>query len=170
MSAQTLKLMAFDVDGVFTDGTLYYGPDGDHLKAFSILDGLGLKLLRHLGIEIAIVTGRRSPMVTHRFTELGADHIIQAREDKGQAIAELAETLALDKKELGYMGDDYPDVSAAKHVGFFASVPNAPISVQDLASFVSSARGGEGAVREVCEHILVARGLDPLQVYQEMTQ
>ncbi len=169
MSAQTLKLMAFDVDGVFTDGTLYYGADGDTLKAFSILDGLGLKLLRHLGIEVAIITGRRSPMVAHRFTELGVDHIIQAREDKGTALLELANTLHLEKKDLGYMGDDYPDVSAADKAGFFASVPNAPVAVQDRAAFVTQVKGGHGAVREVCEHIIVARGLDPLTVFEEMS-
>ena len=86
MSAQTVRLMAFDVDGIFTDGTLYYGNDGDSLKAFNILDGLGLKLLQKAGIQTAIITGRQSPMVDRRFSELGVDFVIQGREDKGQAL------------------------------------------------------------------------------------
>ena len=166
MSAQTVRLMGFDVDGVFTDGTLYYGPEGDQFKAFNILDGLGLKLLQKAGIRTAIITGRASPMVSHRFEELGVDFILQGREDKGQALSELAETLDYQRLELGYMGDDYPDLTTLSHAAFFASVPNAPIVVQDQAHFVSIHRGGEGAVREVCEHILHAQNIDPWALYE----
>lgn len=166
MSAQTIRLMGFDVDGIFTDGTLYYGPDGDQLKVFNILDGLGLKLLQKAGIRTAIITGRRSPMVELRFNELGVDFIIQGREDKGVALTELATELSLEKRDLGYMGDDFPDLSAARASSFFASVPNAPETVQDQAAYVTQAIGGQGAVREVCEFILRAQGLDPLAIFQ----
>lgn len=167
MSAQTVRLMGFDVDGVFTDGSLYYGTDGDHLKVFNILDGLGIKLLAAAGITTAIITGRQSPMVTHRFTELGVDHILQGREDKGQALLELSEKCGLSRQQLGYMGDDYPDLTTARVAGFFASVPNAPKTVQDAAHFVSTVNGGQGAVRELCEFMLRAQAIDPWALYQE---
>ena len=166
MSAQTIRLMAFDVDGIFTDGTLYYGIDGDTLKAFNILDGLGLKLLQKAGIQTAIITGRQSPMVEKRFSELGVDFVIQGREDKGQALENLANELALKKKDIGYMGDDFPDLSALRISGFFATVPNAPSQVQEAASFVTNKSGGQGAVRELCEFLLEAQGFDPLALYR----
>ena len=94
--------MAFDIDGIFTDGTLYYGLYGDSLKAFNILDGLGLKLLKKAGIQTAIITGRQSSMVDQRFSELDVDFVIQGREDKGQVLQNLASQLALEKNNLGY--------------------------------------------------------------------
>jgi 3-deoxy-D-manno-octulosonate 8-phosphate phosphatase (KDO 8-P phosphatase) len=166
MSAQTVRLMAFDVDGVFTDGTLYYGIDGDALKAFNILDGLGLKLLQKAGIQTAIITGRQSPMVERRFSELGVDFVIQGREDKGQALQNLMNELALEKKDVGYMGDDFPDLTALDIAGFFASVPNAPAQVQEAASFVTLKSGGQGAVRELCEFLLEAQGFDALALFR----
>lgn len=166
MSAQTVRLMAFDVDGVFTDGTLYYGIDGDTLKAFNILDGIGLKLLQKAGIQTAIITGRQSPMVEKRFSELGVDFVIQGREDKGQALENLANKLALEKKDIGYIGDDFPDLSTLHITDFFATVPNAPLQVQEIASFVTVKSGGKGAVRELCEFLLEAQGFDPLALYR----
>jgi len=166
MSAQTVRLMAFDVDGVFTDGTLYYGIDGDTLKAFNILDGIGLKLLQKAGIQTAIITGRQSPMVEKRFSELGVDFVIQGREDKGQAMENLANKLALEKKDIGYIGDDFPDLSTLHITDFFATVPNAPLQVQEIASFVTVKSGGQGAVRELCEFLLEAQGFDPLALYR----
>jgi 3-deoxy-D-manno-octulosonate 8-phosphate phosphatase (KDO 8-P phosphatase) len=166
MSAQTVRLMAFDVDGVFTDGTLYYGIDGDTLKAFNILDGIGLKLLQKAGIQTAIITGRQSPMVEKRFSELGVDFVIQGREDKGQALKNLANKLALEKKDIGYIGDDFPDLSTLHITDFFATVPNAPSQVQEAASFVTVKSGGQGAVRELCEFLLEAQGFDPLALYR----
>ena len=158
--------MAFDVDGVFTDGTLYYGIDGDTLKAFNILDGIGLKLLQKAGIQTAIITGRQSPMVEKRFSELGVDFVIQGREDKGQALENLANKLALEKKDIGYIGDDFPDLSTLHITDFFATVPNAPSQVQEAASFVTVKSGGQGAVRELCEFLLEAQGFDPLALYR----
>ena len=166
MSAQTVRLMAFDVDGIFTDGALYYNADGDSLKVFNILDGLGLKLLQKAGIQTAIITGRDSPMVEQRFTELNVDFLIQNREDKGQALAELAEKLDFEQKDLGFMGDDFPDLTTLDVAGFFASVPNAPCLVQEEAAFVTNSLGGHGAVRELCEFLLKAQGFDLLKLYQ----
>jgi 3-deoxy-D-manno-octulosonate 8-phosphate phosphatase (KDO 8-P phosphatase) len=166
MSVQTVRLMAFDVDGIFTDGTLYYGVDGDALKAFNILDGLGLKLLRKAGIQTAIITGRQSPMVERRFSELDVDFVIQGREDKGQVLQHLANELALEKKDIGYMGDDFPDLTTLDVAGFFASVPNAPPQIQEAASFVTIKTGGHGAVRELCDFILEAQGFDALALYR----
>ena len=108
MSAKTVQLMAFDVDGVFTDGTLYYGIEGDALKAFNILDGLGLKLLQKAGIKTAIITGRQSPMVERRFSELGFDFIVQGREDKGHALQHLADQLSLKESRGGVYGRRLP--------------------------------------------------------------
>ena len=167
MSAQTVRLMAFDVDGVFTDGSLYYNLNGEALKAFNVLDGLGLKLLQKAGIQTAIITGRQSSMVERRFFELDVDHVIQGRQDKGQALKELGEELLLTKKNLGYMGDDFPDLTTLPVAGFFASVPNAPKKVRNHASFVSLVSGGHGAVRELCEFVLEAQGFDPLELYNE---
>ena len=166
MSAKTVQLMAFDVDGVFTDGTLYYGTEGDALKAFNILDGLGLKLLQKAGIKTAIITGRQSPMVERRFSELGVDFIIQGREDKGYALQHLADQLSLQHQEVGYMGDDFPDLTTLDRADFFATVPNAPAQVQQAASFVTVKSGGHGAVRELCEFLLQSQGVDPLTLYQ----
>ncbi|HBX27573.1 MAG TPA: HAD family hydrolase [Gammaproteobacteria bacterium] len=166
MSAQTVRLMAFDVDGVFTDGALYYSADGDALKVFNILDGLGLKLLQKAGIQTAIISGRASPMVERRFTELNVDFVIQNREDKGQALAELARKLNFEQKDLGYMGDDFPDLTTLAVAGFFASVPNAPNLVQEEAAFVTNSFGGHGAVRELCEFLLKAQGFDLLKLFQ----
>ena len=158
--------MAFDVDGIFTDGSLYYSADGDSLKVFNILDGLGLKLLQKAGIQTAIITGRASPMVEQRFTELKVDFVIQNREDKGQALGELAAKLNFQQKDLGYMGDDFPDLATLDVAGFFASVPNAPYLVQEEAAFVTKSLGGHGAVRELCEFLLEAQGFDALKLYQ----
>ena len=166
MSAQTVRLMAFDVDGIFTDGALYYNADGDALKAFNILDGLGLKLLQKAGIHTAIITGRASQMVKQRFTELNVDFVIQNREDKGQALAELAGKLDFEQKDLGFMGDDFPDLTTLDVAGFFASVPNAPCLVQEKAAFVTNSLGGHGAVRELCEFLLKEQGFDLLKLYQ----
>ncbi len=166
MNARAVRLMAFDVDGIFTDGSLYYGADGELLKVFNVQDGLGLKLLRQAEIQTAIITGRKSPMVEKRFSELGLDFVIQGRNDKGQALKELGELLALKKNELGYMGDDFPDLTTLNVAGFFATVPNAPEQVRNAASFISSVNGGNGAVRELCEFLLKTQGFDPLALFK----
>ncbi|KXJ43473.1 MAG: HAD family hydrolase [Alcanivorax sp. Nap_24] len=150
--------MAFDVDGVLTDGRLYYGPDGEALKVFNTLDGHGLKKLAASGVTLALITGRDTPMVARRAAELGIQHVIQGREDKGVALADLAASLGVTARETGYAGDDEPDVPALQ----WAQIAFAPASGHDCAraaaDHVTRARGGEGAVREICDALLEHRG------------
>ncbi len=155
--ARTLKLMAFDVDGVMTDGQLYFGAEGEALKVFNTLDGHGIKQLAAAGITIAIITGRTSAMVARRAADLGIEHVIQGREDKGTALSALAQQLGVEASECGYAGDDEPDVSALQWAGLAFSVPNGHAVAHAAADMVTQRRGGEGAVREICDFILGAR-------------
>lgn len=155
--AKQLRLMAFDVDGVMTTGSLYYGPDGELFKTFNSLDGHGLKALAGSGVTLAIITGRNSPMVAKRAADLGIEHVIQGREDKGKALASLAASLNVTLNQCAYMGDDQPDVSALTEVALAFSVVNGHQSARAVADYVTQSRGGEGAVREVCDLLLVAR-------------
>lgn len=155
--ARKLALMAFDVDGVMTDGRLYYGPDGEQLKTFNTLDGHGLKKLAASGVTLAIITGRNSPMVARRARELGITHVIQGREDKGRALADLAEKLGLGAHQTGYAGDDEPDVSALTWARLGFAPANAHACAKAAADHVTRARGGEGAVREICDTLLALR-------------
>jgi len=155
--ARQLKLMAFDVDGVMTDGRLYFGPDGEVMKVFNTLDGHGLKQLAAAGVCLAIITGRNSAMVAKRAADLGITHVIQGREDKGTALAELAAQLGIEAHQCGYAGDDEPDVSALAWAGLAFSVPNGHSVAQSAADVVTQRRGGDGAVREICDFILGAR-------------
>lgn len=116
IDAQNLRLMAFDVDGVMTDGRLLFGPQGEELKVFNTLDGHGLKKLAASGVTLAIITGRNSPMVAKRAADLGIEHVIQGREDKGVALEALADSLSIAAHETGYAGDDEPDVRDRKSV------------------------------------------------------
>jgi 3-deoxy-D-manno-octulosonate 8-phosphate phosphatase (KDO 8-P phosphatase) len=152
--ARCLKLMIFDVDGVMTDGTLYYSERGEELKAFNIQDGHGIKMLQQNGVEIAIVTGRNS-----RAVELGIGHLYQGADDKRAAHAALIGRLGLSAEQSGCMGDDLLDLPLITRCGFAASVPAAPEAVRSRAHYVTRAAGGHGAVREVCEFILRAQGL-----------
>ncbi len=153
-----LKLLLTDVDGVLTDGRLYYGPDGEALKVFNTLDGHGLKKLAASGVTLALITGRDTPMVARRAAELGIQHVIQGREDKGVALADLAASLGVTARETGYAGDDEPDVPALQ----WAQIAFAPASghqcARDAADHITRARGGEGAVREICDALLEHRG------------
>jgi 3-deoxy-D-manno-octulosonate 8-phosphate phosphatase (KDO 8-P phosphatase) len=158
-AARRLKLMAFDVDGVLTDGRLYYGADGEELKVFHTLDGHGLKMLAAAGVTLALITGRRSAMVLKRASELGIGHVFQGREDKAEALAALAAELGLDASACGYAGDDLPDVGALEWAALAFSVPNAHDSARDAADLITRRGGGEGAVREICDFILAARGV-----------
>jgi 3-deoxy-D-manno-octulosonate 8-phosphate phosphatase (KDO 8-P phosphatase) len=160
--ARRLKLMAFDVDGILTDGRLYYGADGEALKAFHTLDGHGLKMLASAGITVALITGRRSEMVLRRAGELNIQHVIQGREDKGTALGALAAELGLQADACGYAGDDLPDVDALQWAALAFSVPNAHRCAREAADLITESRGGEGAVREMCDFILDARGARPL--------
>lgn len=157
-AARRLRLLALDVDGVLTDGRIVYGNDGEELKAFSIKDGLGIKLAQRAGLQVAIITGRSSGIVARRAAELGIDLVVQGREDKLVALQELCASLGITPGECAYMGDDLPDLAAIRAAGLGLTVSDAAAPVLEAADWVSARAGGEGAVREACELILAARG------------
>jgi 3-deoxy-D-manno-octulosonate 8-phosphate phosphatase (KDO 8-P phosphatase) len=156
--AKKIKLLAMDVDGVLTDGSLYFGNSGEEIKAFSILDGLGIKLLRDAGIKPAIITGRSSALLLRRAAELKIELIYQGREDKLIALEELRADLNLEMDEIAYVGDDLPDLSAIRQAGLGVTVANGHHFVARHADWQTNAAGGQGAIREVCELILKAQG------------
>lgn len=156
--AARVRMLALDVDGVLTDGRLYYSDNGGEMKAFNIKDGLGIKLLQQAGVRVAIVTGRTSTMVARRAQELGIDNIIQGREDKREALLELCQQQDLSMEDCAYMGDDLPDLGAIVSAGLGMTVADGSATVRAAADWVSSLPGGAGAVREACEFILTARG------------
>ncbi len=156
--ARGLRLMGFDVDGVLTDGTLWFSAQGDEMKGFNTLDGHGLKMLAESGITLAIITGRRSRAVELRAANLGIELLLQGVEDKRRAMQNLLEARGLSFAEAGYMGDDIVDLPVLRACGFSASVPNGHALVQRHVDHVTQSEGGRGAVREVCELILAAQG------------
>lgn len=156
--AKAVRLMAFDIDGVMTDGRLYFSPAGDEMKAFFSRDGLGLKMLAKSGVRLAIITGRNSPIVTRRAENLGITLVYQGIEDKRAAMADLLARERLDFAEAGYMGDDVVDLGVMTACGFTATVPDGHPLVLQRSDYVATAPAGGGAVREVCELILRAQG------------
>jgi 3-deoxy-D-manno-octulosonate 8-phosphate phosphatase (KDO 8-P phosphatase) len=156
--AAVVRLLALDVDGVLTDGLIYYGNSGEELKTFNIKDGLGIKLLQKAGVRVAIITGRQSQIVTRRARELGIEDVIQGRDDKRQALLELCQHHGIGIEECAYMGDDLPDLGAITVAGLGMTVADASDAVRDAAQWRSRFNGGCGAVREACEFILSARG------------
>jgi 3-deoxy-D-manno-octulosonate 8-phosphate phosphatase (KDO 8-P phosphatase) len=156
--AAAVRLMVFDVDGVLTDGSLYYGENGELFKRFHSLDGHGLRLLGESGVAVALITGRSGPVVDRRAAELGIADVMQGVREKGPALAELAQRRGVPLEQTGYMGDDIIDLPAMQRAGFAASVPNAPAYVSQGAHWVSTQPGGSGAVRECCDLLLAAQG------------
>jgi len=152
-----IRLLTCDVDGVLTDGRIYVDDDGREQKAFSALDGVGLKLLMQAGVAVAWITGSRAPVVLHRARTLGIDRVIQGAEDKLAPWEALVTELALPPAACAHIGDDLPDVPVFARCGFAVSVPHAPASVRAHAHFVTTREGGRGAVRELCEMILAAQ-------------
>jgi len=157
-SAARLRLMAFDVDGVLTNGDLYYSPRGEEMKVFSSLDGHGLKMLQEAGLEVAIITGRTSEMVSLRAANLGIKHVFQGVSDKRAVMRELRMKLDLDSDYCGYMGDDVVDLPILRACGFSATVADGHDFVKQHVDYVARKGGGAGAVREVCDFILQAQG------------
>ena len=156
--ARAVRMMVFDVDGVLTDGSLWYAEHGEAVKPFNALDGHGLRLLREQGIRVAWVSGRKSAITARRAAELGISPALQGIHDKISTLEDLARDAGLTLQDLGYMGDDIIDLPVLQRVGFAASVPNAPLYVSQAAHWVSTLRGGSGAVRECCDLILAAQG------------
>jgi 3-deoxy-D-manno-octulosonate 8-phosphate phosphatase (KDO 8-P phosphatase) len=156
--ARRVQLMVFDVDGVLTDGRLWYGPQGEALKAFHTLDGHGLKMLQQSGIAAALLSGRDSPAVALRAAELGIAHVLQGASDKAAAFAALLTRLGLAPAQAGGMGDDVPDLPVLERCGFASAPREAHERVRRAAHYVAAAPAGAGAAREVCEFLLRAQG------------
>lgn len=155
---QAIRLIAFDVDGILTDGGLYLTDSGEEFKRFNSLDGQGLKMLKASGVEIAIITGRTSRCVELRAQNLGITRLYQGVEDKWAAMQTLLGELNLAADAAAYMGDDIVDLPVMRRVGFSITVPNAPQLVRDHAHYLARREGGHGAVREACELIMSAQG------------
>ena len=153
-----LRLVAFDVDGVLTDGGLYLSDSGEEFKRFNSLDGHGLKMLKASGLELAIITGRKSKCVELRAKNLGIARLYQGVEDKLATMQSLLAELKLSPEQASFMGDDVIDLPVMRRVGLALSVPDAPQIVRDHAHYVSQRDAGHGAVREVCELILGTQG------------
>lgn len=157
-AAKAIKLLILDVDGVCTDGKLYFNDSGETLKVFHVHDGLGIKLLQKTGVEVAIITAKLMNAVNYRMQSLGIKHIFQGQEDKTIAYVSLLTTLQLTDDQVAYLGDDLPDLPLIRRVGLGMCVPNANIHVKKEAKWVTQTPGGAGAVREVCELIMQAQG------------
>ncbi len=156
---KNIRLVATDVDGVLTDGGLYYSDSGEQSKKFNVWDGLGLVLLKRAGLVTAIVTMDRTPLVNVRAAKLGISEIHQGVRDKLAVLQELASKYGLRLEEIAYVGDDVPDVPALRAAGFSAAPANAREPVRKAVRYVCKAKGGEGAVREVADLILAAQGV-----------
>ena len=156
--ARRVRLAIFDVDGVMTDGTLYFGPRGEALKVFNILDGHGLKLLQKAGIGTAIISGRKSAAVATRSRELGIEHVMQGTgDDKIPAFERLVEKVGVREDACSFMGDDIQDLAIMARCGFAVAVVNAVDEVKAKAHYVTRAHGGRGAIREFCDLVLRAQ-------------
>lgn len=156
--AKQIKLLLLDVDGVLTDGKLYFSNSGNETKAFNILDGHGIKMLQSFGVQVGIITGRTSELVAQRASDLNIELVVQGSENKGKAADEMRQQLDLNWDQLAFMGDDYPDLSAMGRVGLSLTVANAHRAVAARAHWQSKKNGGDGAVREACDMILQAQG------------
>jgi 3-deoxy-D-manno-octulosonate 8-phosphate phosphatase (KDO 8-P phosphatase) len=156
--ARRVRLLSCDVDGVLTDGSIYVAEDGRESKAYSSLDGLGMKWLERSGVAVAWITGSSAPAVAKRAAMLGIAHVAQGAENKLAVWETLRAELALAPEECAHIGDDYPDLAIIARCGLGATVPHAPEPLQRQAHYVTRAEGGRGAVRELCELILAAQG------------
>ena len=158
-SLKNIELLLLDVDGVLTDGRLYYDDNGLEIKAFNVRDGLGLRLLMNGGVDIGIITGRRSQALVHRCRDLGIHRVYDGVSDKADLLDSLCEQMAIPAASVAFMGDDLPDIPIMRKVGLSIAVADAHNAVLAMADRVTAAGGGQGAVREVCEAVLKSRGL-----------
>jgi 3-deoxy-D-manno-octulosonate 8-phosphate phosphatase (KDO 8-P phosphatase) len=156
--ARKIRLLLLDVDGVLTDGRLYFGNNGEELKAFHILDGHGIKQLQASGVKVGIITGRESALVARRAGELSVEILIQRSPDKLVSLQQVANDEGLQPEQIAFMGDDYPDLPVIRKVGLGLTVANGHREVLAHAHWHSSRRGGDGAVREACDMIMQAQG------------
>ena len=158
MSLNQITTIFFDVDGVFTDGSLYFLENGEKMTKFNVYDGIGCILLKEVGVELLILTARHSDAIIKRFKDLGIKKIFTNILKKREFIKEYSKTHNLNKKELAMMGDDLQDLSALDEVNVFFTTPNAIDLVKEKATYVTKRYGGEGAVREICDLIVSSKG------------
>lgn len=158
--AKKIKCLVCDVDGVLTDGLLILDNNGNESKAFHVQDGMGLKLLRSAGIEVAIITTARNEVIDHRMDQLGVKYYFKGQVDKRKAFAQLKAELGLEDEAFAYIGDDLPDLPIIQQVGLGVAVANAVPRVKEFADWQTTLHGGRGAVRELCDIILHAQNLE----------
>ena len=160
--AARIRLLALDVDGILTDGRLYYDNNGNEMKSFSVRDGLGMRLLAVQGIELALITARTSGIVKARAENLKIRHVYQGSTDKLAAFHDLLATTGMDPEQVCYAGDDWLDLPLLERVGLSVTAADGDPLVRERVHWVSSRPGGRGAVREICDLILAAQGLDQI--------
>ncbi|MBD8164697.1 3-deoxy-manno-octulosonate-8-phosphatase KdsC [Erwinia persicina] len=156
--AQKIKLLICDVDGVMSDGVIYQGNSGEELKAFNVRDGYGIRCLLTSDIEVAIITGRKAKLLEDRCATLGITHLYQGQTDKLLAFRELLDTLSLSAEQVAYIGDDLIDWPVMAEVGLSVTVADAHPVLLPRADYVTRIAGGRGAVREICDLLLIAQG------------
>jgi 3-deoxy-D-manno-octulosonate 8-phosphate phosphatase (KDO 8-P phosphatase) len=154
-----ITLLLLDVDGVLTDGSIVYNDSGQEVKSFNAKDGLGIRLLMDSGVRVGVVTGRRAQALVHRCKNLGIELVFDGIRDKAVALDQIVAQLGIDKNQIAFMGDDLPDLSIMKRVGVAVAVADACEAVRERAAIVTTAHGGAGAVRELCEVILKVKGV-----------
>ena len=157
--AKNIELVIFDIDGVMTDGGLYFDNNGEEYKAFNSLDGHGLRMLQECGVKVAVITGRQSELVKHRMHDLGVNLLYQGYRDKTPAFEKLLKEVQLEKDQITYVGDDVVDLPIMSQLNFAIAVQNAHPFVKQHAHWITERSGGRGAVRDVCEFILEAKGM-----------
>ncbi|CAM4282681.1 3-deoxy-manno-octulosonate-8-phosphatase KdsC [Pseudoalteromonas ostreae] len=156
--AQKIKLLICDIDGVFSDGRIYLGNQGEELKAFNTKDGFGIKALINSGFEVAVITGRHSQIVQQRMTSLTVPHIYQGQENKLQAYQQLKDKLQLSDEQIAYIGDDGPDLPVMELVGFAVAVNDAHPLIKRISHYTTMLPGGFGAVRELTDLLMLENG------------
>lgn len=156
--AKKIKLLILDVDGVLTDGRLFFDNDGNEYKSFHARDGHGMKLLRQTGVELAIISGRKSNVVATRMKNLGIEHVYQGHENKIAAFNDILEKIGIAPEQAAHVGDDLLDLPIMLRVGLAIAVHDANFAVKQRADWCTSLPGGLGAVREVCDFIMQAQG------------
>lgn len=162
--AARVRMLVLDVDGVLTDGNLYFDNSGNEMKGFSTRDGFGMRCLQRHGIELALITGRKSQIVENRAQQLGIRHVYQGRNDKLRAFDELLGVTGFEANDVCYAGDDWIDLPVLDRVGFSVTVADADAVVKRRVHWVTSRPGGNGAVREICDLIMAATGIDKLML------
>ncbi|HQT81534.1 MAG: hypothetical protein B7Z60_03960 [Ferrovum sp. 37-45-19] len=153
-----IKLIGFDIDGIMTNGQLYFTNSGEEMKSFHVRDGLGIKLLQRVGIEVSIITGRQANIINIRAQELGIRHVFQGVDDKLKVFEKLMQAQGLTWEECAYMGDDLQDLPILKRCGISLTVPEAPPIIRNQTDWIASIGGGLGAVRQASEFLLNSRG------------